>query len=912
MMVPIADRIHRAALLAYPRVFRARFGREIAAIFNRRISAARANGRARAIALAMWLCLDTIVSGLAERLRARRHHRGGVTVRGEVQPSRSETMTFESIAADARLALRTFRRAPAFAAATILTLGLGIGASTAIFAVAHAVLLRPLPYADPDRLVAIWSHNTRQNELRNPVSPANFEAFRRDASSFEGIEAIFTFFVNMQIEQPGSKEMLTVSRVSPGMFDLIGRAALHGRGLREGDDNGIVLSRSLWLRRFGGDEAVIGSTVRMTGVSDPLTVVGVMPEDFLFPYASMFGSLGSGRARSADAWLLLPRGGNMTDAAGQPNRSVHMLGLVGRLKPGTSLDAARVELETIASRREAEFPDTNEGWKITALPLHEQVVGRVKPAVLLLTGGVGLLMLMTCLNIANVLLARATGRRRDWTVRAALGASAARLAQQSLVESALLAVLGGLAGVAVVVVGMQGVMALAPADLPRLHEARIDLAVAGFAAALSIVTGLVIGFLPALSSMRVRAAATSETHRTTSSSSSARMRGSLVVVEIAVATVLLVGGALMLRTFIAVLHVDPGFRSEHLLTFQQFVPDSAQTPAARVAFLDEYLTRLAAIPGVASAGGSTRIPLGSTQVTTQLTIEGRDEPVNSRPEVDMRRAIGDYFRTMGMPVLRGRVFEPADRTATSGLAVVNAALAARVFPGEEAIGRRVRLGPNPDALWLRIIGVVGDIRHGSLEDDPRPEIYISHLQGPPVAPFMAVRTTGDAGGAAAGVRRVAESLGADPPFNVSTMAALRSESMALRRFVVLLAGLFGVLALVLAAVGIYGVTSLSVAERTDEVGVRVALGATPGRILSLVVSHAARLGAMGIAVGIGVGVVLAQIARSLLFGVSAFDLVTFTAAPAVLLVVAIAAALVPARRATKISPLDAMKGRVHL
>jgi predicted permease len=458
-----------------------------------------------------------------------------------------------------------------------------------------------------------------------------------------------------------------------------------------------------------------------------------------------------------------------------------------------------------------------------------------------------------------------------------------------------------------VVFGTQTILTLAPADLPRLGETRFDFTVFSFALGVSVLTGLAVGVLPALASMRVRSGNLGDSHRTTASASRQRVRGSFVVAELALATVLTVGGGLMLRSFVAVLNVNPGFRAENLLTFQQVVPNGARTPAARVAFLDEFMTRVAALPGVERVGGSTRIPLGSTQVTTQLTVEGRTVPSGNLPEVDMRRAVGDYFQAMGMPVLKGRVFESADRTATAGLAVVNAALAARIFPGEDAVGRRVRMGPNPNGIWLSIIGVVGDIRHSSLEDDPRPEIYISYLQGPPFSPFFVVRTTGDAGALTRSVGETARALGADPPFNVSTMAGLRSESVALRRFTVLLAGLFGVLALMLAAVGIYGVTALVVAERTDDVGVRVALGATPSRILSMILGQAARLGALGIAIGLGVGLVLAQVARSLLFGIGPADPMTFVVVPLALLAVAIVAALIPARRATKISPIEALR-----
>jgi predicted permease len=902
-----ATAVHRLLQRAYPREFRRHFGREMGEVFSRRIASAEIQGRWPAIRLAAWLLAGEAASGIAERW-----HRLVRRPRPSASDSlnfRSKPMSWESIVADLRLTLRQLRRAPVFATVTILTLGLGIGASTAIFSVAHAVLLRPLPYEQPGRLVAVWSNNTRQNEPRNPVSPGNYQAIRADTTAFAGVEAMYSFLTNVQIEINGSREMFTASTVTPGMFALLGRPALRGRGLQPGDDLGVVLSHGMWTRAFNADPDVVGKTVSMAGSPGPLTVVGVMPPDFIFPYKSMLGLGGFTRALSPDLWLYLPNtaASRMVDNGGQPIRNLHFLAVIARLKAGASLDTARAELGAIASRRAAQYPDSNEAWQITALGLQEQAVGRVRPAVLLLMGGVSVLLLVTCLNIANILLARASGRRRDLAVRAALGASARRLGQQSLIGSATLAVFGGAAGIVVAVLGQRIILALAPADLPRIAETRFDGVVIGFALVLSVLTGAIVGLLPMLATARSKTAALDETHRTTASLARRRTRSSVVVAEVALATLLCVGAVLMVRSFVAVLNVDPGFRSDSLLTFQQFVPPIHQTPAARIAFLDDFMARISALPGVVSVGGTTRIPLGSTQVTTMLGVEGRDVPAASLPEVDMRRSVGDYFQAMGMPTIAGRVFTPADRTSTEGLAVINSALAARVFPGENAIGRRVRMGPGPTAVWLTIIGIVGDIRHSSLEEAPRPEIYISYLQGPPSSPFFVVRASGDPSSLASGIRQISRDIGADPPFGVQTMTALRAESVALRRFTVLLAGIFGLLAIVIAAVGIYGVTALGVAERRDEVGVRVALGATPSQIVWMIVGQAARLGLAGIAMGLAAGAVMAQVARSLLFGIGPSDAVTFIGVPVALFLVAIVAALVPALRATKISPVEAIR-----
>ncbi len=892
---------YRLAALAYPRRFRAQFGHDMRSANLARLGAARSRGLWRAFALGVWLCTDAVLSGLAER-------RSPSSQPAAIASPRSQTMTVESILNDARLAIRRLRAAPAFAAATVATLGIGIGATTAIFSVANAVLLQPLPYGRPDQLVAIWSNNTHQNVERNPVSPADFEGFRA-APAFAGVEAAYSFLVNAQVVLPSGLETVASISVTPGLFDLIGRPALHGRVLRKGDDTGVLLSFGFWKRVFGADPRVIGTTVRIPGLASPYEIVGVMPADFVFPYKSMLGSSGFIRASSADIWQLLPMtAGQYVDATGQPSRTIHFLTVIGRLRPGETLERAQAQLQGIAERRGADFKDTNDGWSATMLPLHEQVVGRVRPAVVLLFSGVALLLLMTSLNIANVLLARATGRHRDLAVRTALGASSGRLIQQALVESVVLAVCGAIVGAVVVLIGVPIIVALAPADLPRLSETTLSWPVLVFAVLLTGVTSLTAGVLPAIASRRAGVAGLQESHRTTWSPARQRVRALLVVAEVAVATVLTVGTGLLVRSFVAVIRVNPGFEVAHVLTFQENVPPRANSPAARIAFLDEMDAKLGAIPGVTRVGGTTRIPLGSTQVTTQLTVEGHDVPTSSLPEVDMRRAVGDYFQAMGIPVVQGRVFEPADRAATQGLALANAALVRQIFKDEPVIGRRVKMGPpSPTTPWLTIVGVVGDIRHNSLEDEPRPEIYISHLQGPPSSPFVAMRVSGDPSSVLPAVRNVMRELGADPPYNVNTLMALRSESLALRRFTLVLAVVFGVLALLLAAVGIYGVTALVVAERTGEVGVRMALGATPSRILTMIVSEASRIGLLGIAIGLGGGFAVAQLARNLLFSISPIDLLTFVAAPCALWMVTIIASFLPARRATRIPPVTAIR-----
>jgi predicted permease len=894
-------RLHRLALRAYPRGFRAEFGAELERVFDARIAAARRQSIWRAAGLSLFLTFDAVSSGLAERRRGpERHHEGRQT---------RSVMSWESLISDLRLAVRHFVRAPVFALVTVLTLGLGIGANSAIFGVVHAVLLRPLPYGAPDDLVAIWSDNSRQGEPNNPVSPANFEAFRA-APSIAAAEAMYSFLTPPQLViNGGDPEVVAAATITPGMMDLLGRAPLHGRPFRSDDrEPSLLLSHDYWQRRFGGDPNVVGRTITAIGMPAPFTIAGVMPPDFVFPYRSMLGPSGFSRAQTADVWIpLVPQGdARLRDPTGQPNRNLHYLSVIARLRPGATIEMARTELAAIAVDRARTFPDSNTGWGVTVRPLHEQAVGRLRPALMTLLAGVGVVLLITCINVANVLLARAAGRQRDLAVRSALGASRRRLVQQMLVESLALGVAGGLAGVLLMIGATQAILALAPPQLPRLGEVSATVPVLVFAAAMSLLTGIAVGLLPALSASRSRASdSLRESQRTTASASRQRIRSALIVAEVAMAMALTAGAGLLLRSFASVLAVDPGFRAEHLLTFQMSVPTRLQNSGpAVVEFYDDLERRLTALPGVAALGGTTRLPLGSTSVTTYIEVEGRATPRAELPEVEFRRSVFDYFGAMGIPIVNGRGFTRQDGGGAQAVALVNSALAARVFPGEDPVGRRIR---PTNSQWLTIVGVVGSIRHGSLEETPRPELYLNYRQGPPVSPFVAIRTSADPSTLAAAVRQVFRDVGADPPRDLRTMDDLRSASVGERRFVLILVGVFGALALALAGVGVFGVVTLIAAERTAEVGIRLALGATPMEVLRLVVSHALRLALAGIAIGTVAAILVAPALGSQLFGIGRADPATYIIVAGALLAVAAIAALVPARRAMKIEPATTLR-----
>ena len=900
--------LHRLAMRAYPPAFRTRLGDDLQQTFVRRINAARQRGVFFGVISVGAGLVDTCMSGLAER-SADARVRARLATNGS-SPSRSLPMTWESLVSDVQLAFRHIRKSPVFATMTIATLAVGIGANGAIFSAVYAALLKPLPYSGADRLVALWSDQTKIGDSSYPMSPANYDAFKRESTTLAQVEAMYSFLVNLQVPLDDSFETVQVSTVTPGMFSLLGRQALLGRGLQEGDEQNVVLSHSYWQRRFGGDRSVVGKTLSRPGVT-PLTIVGVMPEDFTFPYRSMLGPSGFSRAQTADMWrLLTPRTETrMIDATGQPNRTLHFFSVIARLKDGVSMPQAVSELKALAARRARDFPESNDGYGVTVRPLLDQTVGKIRPALILLTTGVGVILLLTCVSIANVLLARASSKQRDQSVRAALGASRARLLQQTLIESVVLSCLGGLAAILVVALGTSALLAIAPPDLPRVTEARISWQVATFIIGLSLAVGMATGLLPAISSARIKPEdSLRDSQRNTASAGQRLVRSALVVTEVTLATFLAIGAGLLLRSFAAVLSVNPGFAVDHVLTFQVSVPGRYSTVPARVEFYDELKSKLGVLPGVVSVGGSTRMPLGSTQVSTTLTVEGREVRPTDLPEVQMRRSVHDFFGTMRIPVIEGRVFTDGDRLPAENVAVINDALAAKVFPNESPLGKRVQMGPNPRPDgWLRIVGVVGSVRHSSLEETPQPEIYISHLQGPPVGPFMAIRTTGDPSALTAGLQSTLKAMNVDPPSNVHTMDELRSDSVGERRFVLWLVGAFGIVALLVAGIGVYGVISLVVAERTSEVGVRLALGARPGQVWSMLVGQAATLGAVGVVIGLGAAFVMTPLAAALLFGVSPADPLTFAGVATLLMLIAIAAGALPARRAMKVDPATALR-----
>jgi predicted permease len=798
----------------------------------------------------------------------------------------------ETLLQDLRYGLRVLTKNPGFTLVAVLTLALGIGANSAIFSIVNTALLRPLPYADPERIVLVWHNNRVSNVERDFVSYQNFQDFQKQNQSFETMAAATAVWSSVLTTDEGP-ERVSAQYASASLFPLLGVQPLRGRAFLETEDQPgqprvVVLSHRFWQSRFASDPNVIGKTVTLDNV--PATVVGVMPPGFRFLH-------------DVDLWV--PLGQNLIVGRG---RAVRITTPFGRLRPGVSLDQARTEMATLARQLEQQYPDANTGLSTTVVSLNEQISGKVRPALLLLLGIVGFVLLIACANVANLMMTRAATRQKEIAVRIVLGAGRARLVRQLLTESVALSAMGGTVGLLLAVWGMDVVRRLGHARVPRVDELTIDGWVLAFTLGLSLLTGILFGLVPTLQLSTANLhESLKEGGRETLGAGRSRLRSSLVVAEMALALILMTGAGLMLKSFARVLDVDPGFNADKVLTVQIGLPPSYSQPAQRLTFYQQLFARLEALPGVEAAGGATRLPLREG-VSTKLEIEGRPVAAGERPEVEFRRASLSYFRAMGVPLRQGRTFTEQDGPDAQPVVVINEAGARRFWPGEDAVGKRVRFLGTVQEPWSTVIGVIGNIKHFGLDTEPRPEVYITFAQGPPVTPLLAIRTSVDPSSLIAAVRRELRSL--EPKlvmYNFAPMTELVTDSLTERRFNTMLIGVFAVLALALAAVGVYGVMSYLVRQRTHEIGIRMALGAERGDILRLVVGH----GMVLVLAGVGIGLVgafgLTRIMSGLLFGVSATDPTTFVGGSVVLALVALLASYLPARRATKVDPMVALR-----
>ena len=789
---------------------------------------------------------------------------------------------------------------PGATAVALLTLALGIGVNTAIFSAVDSVLLRPLPLKDSERLVSIWEHTLRVGVHQNEVAPANFFDLRNQNQVFEDIGAYGPHDTNMTGN--GEPEHFDGQVVTANVFSILGVKPALGRTFvanedQPGQDRVVVLSDALWQRRFNRDSSIINRTITLNGES--FTIVGVMPHGFFFP------------EREIELW---------TPWAMQPEekigRSDHYLRLVARLKPGRTIERANDDLDAIAQRLSNEYPRTNDGLGFIAHSLHQDYAGNLRSPMLILFAAVALVLLIACVNVANLLLAQATSRRKEIAIRIALGARRWTIVRQLLIESLLLAGAGGLLGVLGAFWGVQGLTKLLPESLSKLQNVNIDARVFLFTLGVSVLTALVFGGVPALLAARTKPGVTlSDVARDTGGGSSGRhVRRVLVVSEVALAVVLLVGAGLLIRSFQRLRQVNTGFTPDNVLTMRMVLPmPKYAKQEARRAFYDEALRRVEELPGVESAGMITFLPLSFNGMNFSFSVEGRVSPGDMKLPFALYRVVSpDYFRTMGIPLQRGRFFDAHDTADSQPVIVISRRLADQYWPGEDPTGKRLKIGPvdspNP---WLTVVGVVGDVRQAGLYGEERMDIYAPYAQERRsfISPRdLVVRTTADAASMTGAVRQAVWAVDKDQPIsNVRTMDQVFAAAISKERFQTLLLGLFAALALVLACVGLYGVISYSVAQRTHEIGVRVALGAQSVDVLKLVIRQGMTLTLVGLIVGIGTGLAVTRVLTDMLYGVTATDPVTFGFVPALLLVVAFLACYVPARRATRVDPLEALR-----
>jgi putative ABC transport system permease protein len=810
-----------------------------------------------------------------------------------------KTNLMSDIGQDLRYALRMLLKNPGFASVAILALALGIGANTAIFSVDNTVLLQPLPYKNPKELVMVWENATHLGFPKDTPSPANFLDWRGQNTVFTGMAAMAR--KNFNLTGVGEPERLDGRRVSANLFDLLGVQPRLGRGFLPQEDTPgthvVILSHGLWQRRFGSDPRIIGQALNLNGES--YSVVGGMPP-------------GVG----------VPRGGNWKDQLWVPIAfpsedawsRAHYLEVIARIKPGVTLKQAQAEMETIAAHLAQQYPETNLRIGTVVSPLHEEVVGDIRPALLVLLGAVGFVLLIACANVANLLLARAAVRQKEIALRLALGASRSRLTRQFLTESVLLAMLGAAAGLIFAVAGLRILKTFIPDMISQAGSIGIDAKVLIFTALVAVITGLIFGLAPAAQAFNFNLNETlNEGGREgAGGSKGARLRGLLVIAEVAVSFVLLIGAGLLINSFIHLRNLDPGFRADHLLTAKIDLPEVKYPDQEhRTPFLDEVLRRVSALPGVQSAAIANNLPLTYNGNSMYIAVEGiPDPPIDQQLDV-IYRAIGPgYFSTMGIPLVRGRDFTDQDTAETSNTVVVSEKLAQHFWPAQDPIGKRLKPGLS-DSGWREVIGVVKDVRQNDFIAAPKMQMYMSYRQLKDLAPnALVVRTRVEPMSLATPLRNAVWSVDKDQPVsNIDTMENIVAGAVARQRFSTMLLGIFATLALVLAAVGIYGVMSYSVAQRTREIGIRMALGARRGDVLRMTVQQGLKLVVMGVAIGLVAAFVLTRVMTSLLFGISATDPVTFVSISLMLMSVAMFASYIPALRATKVDPMVALRAQ---
>ncbi|HLN99946.1 MAG TPA: ABC transporter permease [Pyrinomonadaceae bacterium] len=799
----------------------------------------------------------------------------------------------ETLLRDIRYGIRSLLKRPGFTVIALIALALGIGANTAIFSLVNAVLVRPLPFAEPDRLVWVWG-NIRNGGNRASVSPLDFVDFRQQVKTFDQFAASLSVPLRINLTGNAEPERLTGAAVTGNYFQALGVTPALGRTFvmaneKPGSDQVTVLSYGLWQRRFDGDSNIVNKTIMLDGKS--CVVLGVMPPGFSFP-------------QSAELWVPL----DFDVLPSMKQRKAHFLSPIARLKPGVTLAQAQADVDAVARHLEEQYPDTNTGWSMRLVSLREQLVGNTRPTLLILFGAVGFVLLIACANVANLLMVRAAGRQKEIALRTALGAGRYRIIRQMITESVLLALIGGTLGTLLAMWGVDLLVTLSAESIPSTAQVKIDATVLIFTLLISLVTGVLFGLAPALRALRLNLSeALKEGGRSaTAGTQRNRLRSTLVVLESAVAVVLLIGAGLLIRSLIRLQDVSPGFDPRNVLTMRVDLPrEKYPTPDKASNFFAELEGRLAGLPGVENVGFISELPLSGQPNDIPYTVEGRPAVSSDQQfDHDFRRVNRQYFGALRIPLLRGRNFTEQEVRQSAKVVIISDLLAQQVFPNEEPLGKRLILAMGNEPF--EIIGIVGDIRHRGLESQPAAAMYLPTYETGWMN--LVIRTKGDPLGLAVSVRKEVQAIDPDQPVaDIKTMEQWLDTAVAAPRYRTALLGLFALVALVLASTGIYGVMSYSVTQRTHEIGVRMALGARELDVLKLVVRQGMALVWAGIGIGLLGAVALTRVLSTLLFDVTAKDPLTFAAVAGLLTLVAFVACYLPARRATRVDPLVALR-----
>ena len=840
-----------------------------------------------------------------DAVRAVRLERGGLELAKEVVRSGGWESFVETCWQDLRFATRMLRKSPSFTAVAVLTLALGIGANTAIFSVVSAVLFRPLPYKDANQLVQLIGHDQKRGVDFDWVSFGNFHDWAEQSKSFQHMAAYK--FHGFNLTNVGEAQVLFGIKVSANLLPTLGAEPILGRNFRPdedapGRDYEVILSYDIWRQSFGADPQIVGKT--LTFNDEPYTVIGVMPASFSFPPTiPITSSLPSRKTQ-----FLTPLG--MDFNSGQ--RDWNMLGVIARLKPDAAIEKAQADISTVARNLELQYPAQDGGVTVRVEPLLDQVVGDVRPALWIFLVAISLVLLVACANVTSLLLARSTIRQKEIALRASLGASRSRLVQQLLTESLLLALVGGALGVMLAYAGTALLPRFSPDNLPRLEDVAIDGRVLAYTLVISIVAGIIFGVAPSLgsSSVDVNEPLKSQGTRSTASSKHSRLRSALVVFEVAASLALLIGAGLMLKSFVRLERVDPGFRADKLLTIWTVLSDTKYPGPQRARFYQQVWERIRRLPGVKSVGAIDDLPLTGIHGGGPFTIE--DHPTESdtgAPEADRCTVNVNYFHTMGIPLLQGREFTERDREGAPRVLIINETAARRYWPGQNPVGSRITfsVGGTPPT-WLEIVGVVKDVLQNGLELPAKPTIYLPFLQIGQTFMVTVVRTDNDPAALTSAARGAIAAVDKDQPVLMTrSMAEIYSDSVAQRRFNTVLIVAFGALTLLLAMVGVYGLMAFTVTQRTHEIGVRVALGAEQWDVLKSILGRGLRLTLLGIAFGLAASFYLTRFLSKLLFHVPQTDLATFLVVSLCLGGIALLASYIPARRAMRVDPMVALR-----